>query len=153
MVRRFIYLPIFGVLLALGLAPTSLNAQQQATEQPSLYKRLGGYDIIAATVDNFLERYDNDPALASFLGGLNAAEEARIRQHFVDYICERTGGPCLYLGRNMTETHEGLKITDSQFEIVAQHLDDALGHVGVEEREKQELLSMLIALRGQIVAR
>jgi hemoglobin len=153
MIARNMGLAILGVGLALNLAPTSLNAQERPGEETSLYKRLGGYDIIAATVDDFLERYDNDPKLIPFLGGINAAEGARIRQRFVDYICARTGGPCLYLGRDMTATHEGLAITDTQFQLVIQHLDSALGHVGVEKGEKQELLSILTALRSQIVAR
>jgi hemoglobin len=108
--------------------------------------------FIAATVDNFLERYDNDPKLVAFLGGLNAGESARIRQHFVDYICKHTGGPCLYLGRDMTATHEGLAITGAQFEIVMQHLTNALDDLAVAKREKQELLLILRATKSQMVA-
>ena len=152
MLAQFTYVPILVVALALSPAPTSVYAQEQTIEEPSLYERLGGYDIIAATVDDFLERYDNDPKLVSFLGGINAAESARIRQHFVDYICERTGGPCFYLGRDMVATHEGLKITEPQFETVMQHLANALNHVRVDSREKQELLSILAATKAQMVA-
>ena len=151
MFTRFMVLAILGAGLVLNPAPTPLNAQEQSADERSLYKRLGGYDVIAATVDNFLERYDNDPKLISVLGGLNAAESARIRQHFVDYLCERTDGPCLYLGRDMTATHEGLVITDPLFDLVMQHLDSALDHAGVGSSAKQELLSMLDALRSQIV--
>lgn len=152
MLTRFTYTSILALVFTLVLAPASLNAEEQNAAEPSLYKRLGGYDIIAATVDNFLERYDNDPKLVSFLGGLNAAESARIRQHFVDYICENTGGPCLYLGRDMTATHAGLAITSAQFEIVMQHLSGALDFLAVAQPEKQELLSILMAPRSQIVA-
>lgn len=38
-------------------------------------------------------RFGADPQLAPLLGGINAPEGARIRQHFVDFICVRTGGP------------------------------------------------------------
>jgi hemoglobin len=151
MLIRFLYAAILSTALALSLAPISASAQEQSAEQPSLYERLGGYDVIAATVDNFLERFDADPVLVPFLGGVNAAEGARIRQHFVDFICARTGGPCLYLGRDMTETHEGLSIMDAQFESVIEHLTNALDHQGVEDPEKRELLSFLVALRAQIV--
>ena len=152
MLTRFWYPSILALAFALVLAPASLNAEEENAGEPSLYKRLGGYDVIAATVDNFLERYDNDPKLVSFLGGLNAAESARIRQHFVDYICEHTGGPCLYLGRDMTATHVGLAITGAQFEIVMQHLTNAVDDLAVAQPEKQELLLLLRAPKSQIVA-
>ena len=119
----------------------------------SLYKRLGGYDVIAASVDDFLERYDNDPALLQFIGGLNAAESARIRQHFVDYLCQQTGGPCLYLGRDMVKTHEGLAIKNPHYDRVMSHLDAAFTHAGVPVSEKQELLTMLEGLRSTMVSR
>lgn len=153
MLTRLMTLMILALGSVPGVLPTALHAQEPTVELPTLYKRIGGYDAIAATVDNFLERYDNDPELMPFNGGLNTAESRRIRQHFVDYLCERTGGPCLYLGRNMTETHEGLAITDALFDRVMQHLDDALTDVGILGTAKQELLAMLSAVRPQTVTR
>ena len=140
------------VLVFFGLAPVIVIAAESA-DTLSLYKRLGGYDVIASSVDNFLERYDNDPELKQFLGGLNAAESARIRQHFVDYLCQRTGGPCLYLGRDMVKTHEGLAITDAHYDRVMIHLDGAFTQVGVPASAKQEVLTMLEALRSETVCR
>ncbi|MEZ4589038.1 MAG: hypothetical protein R2909_21915, partial [Gemmatimonadales bacterium] len=63
------------LLAALGLTSLALGAGpvQAQSAPPSLYNRLGGYDKIAAFVDDFIERFDADPALAPFLGGLNAA--------------------------------------------------------------------------------
>ncbi len=152
MQSRIVSLVLILFSLLLGLAPIYLPAEETG-EDPSLYKRMGGYDVIASSVDDFLERYDNDPELMQFLGGLNAAESARIRQHFVDYLCERTGGPCLYLGRDMVKTHEGLAITGAHYDRVMIHLDGAFTHVGVPVSEKQEMLKMLEALRAQMVGR
>ncbi len=152
MQSRIIGLVLMPVSLLLGLAPIYLSAEEVG-EDPSLYKRMGGYDVIAYSVDNFLERYDNDPELEQFLGGLNAAESARIRQHFVDYLCQQTGGPCLYLGRDMVKTHEGLAMTDAHYDRVMIHLDGAFTHVGVPASEKHEVLTMLEALRSETVGR
>lgn len=39
----------------------------QAAAQPdSLYKRLGGYDALAAVTDDFIGRLATDPALSKF---------------------------------------------------------------------------------------
>ena len=153
MLIRFIYLTILGAALTLGPTAAALEAQEANGAELSLYERLGGYDVIAAVVDDFFERFDTDPELMPFLGGINAAEGARIRQHFVDFICARTGGPCLYLGRDMKEAHEGLPITDSHFDRVMRHLRDALDNQDVPERAKRELTSMLNGLRAEITTR
>jgi hemoglobin len=89
---------------------------------------LVGYDVIASVVDEFLRRFDADPQLAPFVGGIKAAEGARIRQHLVDFICARTGGPCLYLRREMKSAHEGLKITGFAFDGGIPHFEGAYHH-------------------------
>jgi hypothetical protein len=43
---------------------TSLNSPPEET----LYRRLGGYDVIAAVIDEFLSRFGSDSRLAWFGG-------------------------------------------------------------------------------------
>jgi hemoglobin len=104
-------------------------------------------------IDDFLRRFDADPSLVPFLGGINAVEGARIRQHFVDFICARTGGPCLYNGRDMKSTHEGLPITGAHFASLMRHIGAALEQQGVPAKERRELLALLEPLRDTIVQR
>lgn len=137
-------------LLAVG-APVALSAQDGAPGE-TLYHRLGGYDVIAATVDNFFGRFGEDPALAPFLGGINAAEGARVRQRFIDFMCAHTGGPCLYLGRDMVAAHDGLGITDHHFDRVLTHFRAALQANRVPEGAAAELMAMVEGLRSEIVS-
>lgn len=143
-------LSVTAILLLLA---TSAAAEAAAQNRPTLYARMGGYDRIAAVIDDFLGRFDADPALAPFLGGINAVEGARIRQHFVDFLCHRTGGPCLYNGRDMKITHEGLPITEAHFAAVTRHFDAALEKQGVPAPERREVMTMLQSLREMIVQR
>ena len=136
------------ILLASGAAASEARAQ---TPDTSLYKRMGGYDVIAAVVDDFFARFDKDPDLTPFLGGLNAAAGGRIRQHFVDFFCARTGGPCLYNGRDMNAAHSGLRIRKPHFDAVLRHFDAALDTQQVGAREKREIMTMLRALESEIV--
>lgn len=141
--------------LALGSAAT-LEGQESETstaEQATLYERLGGYDVIAAAVDDFLGRFGSDPELGPFLGGLNASAGARVRQHIVDFLCAESGGPCLYIGQDMETTHEGLGIEDAHFDRVVGHFSDAFEAQGVEEGARRELVSRLNGLRDAVVAR
>jgi hemoglobin len=132
--------------VAIGTAPAAAQAQGE-----SLYKRMGGYDVIAAVVDDFFGRFGADPQLAPFLGGLNAAAGARVRQNFIDFFCAQTGGPCVYNGRDMRAAHTGLAIRDAHFDAVMRHFEAALMAQDVGARERQDMLTMLRSLKADIV--
>ena len=141
---------VFAVAaLVIGLSVPSFAEDTQETA--SLYSRLGGYDTIAAVVDSFFERFDADPSLAPFLGGISTDSGNRIRQMFVDFLCARTGGPCVYTGRDMRTSHGGLKITDAHWQATLGHLKAALDSAKVGTREKQEVLAFLETLKKDIV--
>lgn len=142
---------IASLAVALLFAVPVVQPVEAQSAEASLYKRLGGYDVIAAVVDDFFGRFAKDESLAPFLGGVNASAGARVRQHFVDFFCAKTGGPCLYNGKDMKTTHTGLPIGEAHFESVMRHFAAALDAQRVGGREKQELLTMLRAMRGDIV--
>ena len=126
-------------------------AQTQAAQAPSLYKRLGGYDAIAAVTDDFVPRLVNDKIVGRFLVGLSDSSKARLRQNFVDQICAATGGPCLYVGRDMKTVHKGLGITGADWDISVKLLIETLDKFKVPEKEKSELLAAVSALKPDIV--
>jgi hemoglobin len=73
------------------------------------------------------------------------------RQLVVDFLCAATGGPVAYLGRDMKTSHEGLGISESDWDIFVQHSVASLGDLGVAEKEKNEFLTAAAALKGDIV--
>lgn len=137
-----------GLLLCAGLLASPVAAQE---EDASLYERIGGYDVIAAVVDDFFARMGEDPTLQPLLAGVSAEEAGRVRQHFVDFFCARAGGPCVYHGQDMASAHEGLGIEDRHFDATLEHMVDALEAHGVGPAERQDLLTMLRGTRGEIV--
>ena len=68
---------------------------------PSLYERLGGYDRLAAIVDDLLPRLLGDPQLAVYWKGKCKDSLNKDRQLFVDFLGSAFGGPIVYLGRDM----------------------------------------------------
>ncbi|MBV9959330.1 MAG: group 1 truncated hemoglobin, partial [Acidobacteria bacterium] len=88
-------LPLFAFLL---LASWSGSAAQ-AQGKKSLYERLGGYDALAAVTDDFIGRLAADKQLSRFLVGLSDDSKKKLRQHFLNLLCQTTGGPCIYTGR------------------------------------------------------
>src|ERR1044072_8656304 len=90
--------------------------------QKSLYERLGGYNAIAAVVDDFVGRLIADKKFERFFAGHRTDSKKRIRQHIVDQFCAAAGGPCLYTERTMKDSHAGLGITEDEWNAAAQHL-------------------------------
>jgi hemoglobin len=106
-----------------ALAPAP---QDQTQAADSLYKRLGGYDALAAVTDDFLTRLATDPKLGRFFVGFSTDSQIRIRQHVVDFLCVATGGPCKYAGRDMETAHTGLHITEEDWTLSVKHLGETL---------------------------
>jgi hemoglobin len=140
------------VFVLLGECAWNVAAQSQPpSAAPSLYKRLGGYDAIAAVTDDFIGRLAADKQLARFLVGLSADSQKKLRQHVVDQLCEATGGPCIYIGRTMKTTHAGLGITEADWQSKVKHLVATLDKFKVSEKEKGEMLAIASSLKADIV--
>lgn len=140
----------FLFVLAVGCAG-NISAQSAAAAQPSLYKRLGGYDAIAAVVDEFLARAAADKQLSRFLVGLSADSKRRLRQQIVDQLCEATGGPCFYTGRPTKAAHAGLGITESDWQSTVNYLSSIMDKLKVPAKEKNEFLALASTLKKDIV--
>ncbi|MGD1157785.1 MAG: group 1 truncated hemoglobin [Terriglobia bacterium] len=126
---------------------TSLNSSPEET----LYRRLGGYDVIAAVIDEFLNRFRSEPRFARFGGGRSLDSRQRARQLLVDQICSLAGGPCVYIGRDMKAAHAGLGITEAEWQANMQHVSAALEKYSVALREKEEFLAIFQKYKDDIV--
>ena len=142
---------IFVCLLFAGCASNTSAQSPAASSAPTLYKRLGGYDAIAAVSDDFIGRLGADKQLGRFLVGLSTDSQKRLRQLVVDQLCEATGGPCIYIGRSMKTSHAGLGITENDWDLTVKHLVASLDKFKVPEKEKSELLAIASSLKPDIV--
>ena len=125
---------------------TSKPRTAQASQ--SLYERIGGAPAINAAVDEFYERVLADPDLARFF---RAKQMKNLKQAQVDFFTQSLGGPAVYKGRSMSDAHARLPITAEQFGKVADHLGDALRHLGVEHGMVSEVISAVAPLADDIV--
>jgi hemoglobin len=121
------------------------------TKEKSLYERLGGYNALAAVTDEFLRRLAEDKQLSRFLVGLSDDSKKRLRQHVLNLLCQSTGGPCVYTGRDMKTAHTGLKITESDWDISAKALVATLDKFKVPKKEQDEVLALVSSLKKDIV--
>ena len=138
-----------GMLLVCSIFVTSLFAAD--APQKSLYQRLGGYDAIAAVTDDFIGRLATNKQLARFFSGHSKDSLGKIRQHVVEFICSAAGGPCVYMGRDMKTSHQGMGITETDWDAAVKDLVATLDHFKVPEKEKSELLGAVASFKNDIV--
>ena len=140
---------ILGLLLALDLAACATMGDQP----PSLYRRLGGREGIAQVADDFVANMVADPRVNTRFQGMQPPAVFKLKSNLADQICDATGGPCSYLGRDMKTTHTGMNVTEAEWNATVENLVKALDKYKVGPKEQSELLGLLGPMKGDIVGR
>jgi hemoglobin len=132
------------VLLALACG----GAAKPATDNRSLYERLGKTEGIAAVVKEFVAVTGKDPRISLFFTNTDIP---RIERLMVEHICELTGGPCKYTGRTMKVSHTGMKVRPEDMEAFMDDLEKTLVKLNVPAREQGEVLAAFRSLQGDVI--
>ena len=153
MIRRIVgwWVLVVMVAVTLGACATMRDQTTVSSASPSLYKRLGGREGIALVVDAFWNNLVADPRTSARFKAVPAANVGRVKSNMADQICDATGGPCSYLGKDMKTVHAGMKVTDAEWNATVENLVKALDAQKVGEKEKQELLALLGPMKNDIV--
>src|SRR4029434_7371666 len=93
-----------------------------APAAPSLYKRLGGREGIPRVLNDFTSNMAADPRVNERFKGLKGPQLDKFKSNLADQICDATGGPCSYLGKDMKASHQGMKITDAEWNATVEKL-------------------------------
>src|SRR5262245_53648707 len=141
------------VAIAVAVALSATAGAQSAPKQKSLYDRLGGKQAITAVVDEFVGRVAADNRINHFFAATasNPAQLASFKMKLVDQICEASGGPCKYTGKDMKTAHRGMGISPADFNALVEDLVGALDKFKVAAADKNQLLGVLGTMQGQIV--
>lgn len=118
---------------------------------PSLYRRLGGREGIALVVDDFAANMTADSRVNIRFKDTKPAELQKFKSNLADQICEATGGPCSYLGKDMKTAHKDMRITEDEWNATLENLVKALDKNNVQASAKQELLGALGPMKKDIV--
>jgi hemoglobin len=153
-----------SVLAALGaLVAAASFAQAPAQKAPSgsaaatrsLYDRLGGAYAIATVVDDFIERLlvnntlNANPAIKQ---ARDRVPKAGLKFHVTTLVCQVTGGPCKYVGRDMKSSHAHLNIGPAEWDAMVVDFRKTLDSFKVPAAEQAELVAIVASTRPEIVA-
>lgn len=117
----------------------------------TLYQRLGGYDAISAVASDLLPRLTGDPQLGRFWEHRGSDGIAREGQLLVDFLCAGAGGPVYYTGREMKLSHEGMRISESDWAAFLGHLNATLEGFKVPRAEHDEVVAFIESTKADIV--
>ena len=143
------------VLVSL-LAVSAVFAQDKAAEKPeaTLYERLGGIYSIAAVVDELIERLEVNEVLnanPAIDKARTSVPKAGIKFRLTAMICQATGGPEVYNGRSMKDSHAHLNISNAEWDEMVKVFSQLLNDFKVPKKEQGELFALISPTKADIV--
>ena len=140
-----------------------------APEPPkSLYDRLGGEQGMVLIVDDLMSRVLADPRVnwerkgvkrggftvhrgASVEWDASQQNVQQLKKHLVQFLSLSTGGPSFYDGKDMKSAHQGMHVSNPEFDAAVGDLKATLDKLSIADKEQRELLAIIESTRTQIV--
>jgi hemoglobin len=116
--------------------------------EDSLYERLGGEESIEVVVTEFYDRVMDDELVNHYFEDIDMQQQIAHQAQFISAV---TGGPVEYTGEEMHAAHEGMGITEAEFDAIAGHLDDALIEFDVSVEDRDAVLAEIASYQKDIV--
>ncbi len=138
-------------LLRLALIATLIAAAPAVQAgDGKLYHDLGEREGIARFAKDAVDRWVADPRIGYTFDNLNLE---RFTGRLVDQVCELSGGPCHYAGRNMYQAHKGLHISSMEFDALVEDLQLAMNDSHIPFWTQNRLLALLAPMKRDVVTR
>lgn len=72
-------------------------------------------------------------------------------QLLVNFLCNVTGGPMVYTGRDMKTSHKGMRIDEQDWKAFIGHLNATLDHFGLTGEDREAVVNFVESTKGDIV--
>ncbi len=140
--------PAIAVALATMLALAGCQSLVEETDRSkSLYQQLGERSGIANIVEDLLYLIVEDERINEQFRGVDVRQ---FHTNLTDQLCELSGGPCTYSGREMRESHADMNVTDTQFNALAENLILAMEQNNIPTGAQNRLIKKLVPLYPEI---
>ncbi len=151
--RRSLVGTLLGALVSVTLG-TGGACAQATPDDAALFQRLGGLPGISLVVSDFIDVFVQDAVILS-----NPEVRERKTPDTTPYIkfqvtslmCEVTGGPCQYTGLDLREAHDGLNVSEEEWDRMVVLFSETLAAHEVPQRETEELFAILGPTKEEIV--
>jgi hemoglobin len=137
-------LVLTGAALILA-AVSPVHAADDAT-----FRGLGGKPGIRQIVATFVPLVLADPRIKETFSD---SDMKHVAMRLEEQFCVLSGGPCEYKGDPMKEVHGGLKITNAQFNALAEDLQIAMERNAIPSHVQNKLVAKLAPMQRAIVTK
>ncbi|NWD70839.1 group 1 truncated hemoglobin [Pseudomonas gingeri] len=136
------------VLKLLVIIALLAGCAQQPPKDDSLYRDLGERAGINRIVEGMLLNIAHDPRIVERFRKIDIQ---RLRDKLVEQFCVEAGGPCVYTGDTMAESHKGQNVSRSDFNALVEDLIAAMDTLGIPVPVQNRLIARLAPMRGEVI--
>jgi hemoglobin len=146
---------IVACVFALG-AVSHINAADSAkpvtkkkkVDPNSIFHRIGGQPAINAAVDIFYKKVLADKRVNHYFEDTNMRRQHNRQKSFLGAAL---GGPNAYKGKDLRKAHAYLELKESDFNVIAEHLQATLVELKVDAKLIKELMTVVGTTKNGIL--
>lgn len=135
---------------AAGLLASSACFAQTAPADDQLYRAFGEKAGLVTLMDDFMVRLVADPRTGPYFAPAN---QQRIKEQLVEQLCALSGGPCVYKGADMKNSHISLGIKKSDFHALVEVLQVSMDAQGIAYYKQNEMLALLAPMNRDVITK
>lgn len=123
-------------------------SQSDTVATTTLYERLGGAERLRSLVEQIVDAHVRNPAIGSRFGGFEAQQ---LSAGAFQFFAAAMGGPEVYEGRGLVETHRGMNVNEQEYVAAADDVMGVLQRNNVGPQEQMEILAAFFAMKEQVL--
>lgn len=116
----------------------------------SVYRAFGKKAGIQTLMQDFVVRLKADPKIGHFF---KDTKSDHLVTQLTDQLCRVSGGPCVYEGATMAESHRELEIGRADFNRLVEVLQDSMDAKGIPFATQNRMLALLAPMHRDIVTK
>jgi len=139
-----------GRLVRLAAVSAFVLMSAGARADKTLYDSMGGEPALRTAVEHFADLVQTDDRINFTFA---EADMSKFKKLIFEQLCNLSGGPCKYTGRDMRTSHVKLNINNAEFNALAEDLYIALDRAGIPYRLQNKLMALLAPMQHDIVTK
>jgi len=133
-----------------AFADDASRAQWKTARESSLYHKLGGKAAIDAAVELFYVKLLADARVKGVFDDVNMTRQRKKQKEF---LSAAFGGPIPWTGFDLRKAHEGLNLTETHFQAVAENLQKSLEELKVPQDLIVQVMTIAASTKDDVLNR
>lgn len=115
----------------------------------SLFSKYGGFVAVGKLVHEFYKKVLDEPELVHYFKDVPMQ---KLMEHQTNFLSRAMAGPDKYEGRDLVLAHKQFGISDKEFSLVVDCLEETLDEAGMDEGDITAIMTVIAETKKQIVS-